>query len=145
FLGFIPAAIALVRLGAPCALLLAGGAIAGATVYLKWWSPGDDVVGTAAAMIGAALVGFAFRDPSTRRARAAVLAKIAVLAAVALALAYSRYALDDWIQGSLEQKQAAQGKLQEQIAKPDYKPSQIYGGKKAEETYYGIGLRARGT
>jgi hypothetical protein len=145
FLGFIPAALALARLGAPAALLLAAGAIGGAIVYLKWWSPGNVVVGVVAATIGVALLGFVFRDPVTRGSRAKVLVKLAALASVALALAFSRHALDEWIQGSTEQKLAAQGELQEKIAKPDYKPSQIYHGKKADDTYYGIGLRARGT
>jgi hypothetical protein len=48
------------------------------------------------------------------------------------------------VHGTLEDKRVAMGVVQEELAKPAYKPSQIYSGK-PEDTYYGIGLKARGT
>jgi hypothetical protein len=63
---------------------------------------------------------------------------------VALAVVVARFASDMVVHGTLEDKRVAMGVVQEELAKPNYKPSQIYSGK-PEGTYYGIGLRSRGT
>jgi hypothetical protein len=71
------------------------------------------------------------------------LGRLALLGALSVAFMVPRYAWDAYQHGSLEEKRVAQGVLQERIAKPEYKPSQIYSHR--EKSYYGIELRARGT
>jgi hypothetical protein len=142
FLALLPAVIALARLGAASAVFLASSAIVSAAWYLGWFSiegMGRHVVTAAVSLV---VVGSIFVDPSTRRTRGMVLAKFATLGVIALAVVASRFAWDLATHGSLEEKRVAMGVVQEAMAKPEYKPSQIYGGK-PEATYYGIGLRAR--
>jgi hypothetical protein len=142
FLALLPAVIALARLGTASAVILASSAIVSAAWYLGWFSiegMGRHVVTAAVSLV---VVGSIFVDPSTRRTRGMVLAKFATLGVIALAVVASRFAWDLATHGSLEEKRVAMGVVQEAMAKPEYKPSQIYGGK-PEATYYGIGLRAR--
>ena len=144
FLALVPTVIALARLGAPSAVLLASSAIASAAWYLEWFSMGVVEVRVLAAGALLAVFGSIFLTPSPRRARMAIVAKFAAMGIVALAVVVPRFAWDILMHGTLEEKRAAMGVMQEEVAKPAYKPSQIYSGK-PEGTYYGIGLRSRGT
>jgi len=81
-------------------------------------------------------------DTSHRTQRMRWLFKAAVFAAIAATLVLSRYWLDVEVQGSLEAKNAAIGTVQEQLAKPDYKPSKIYSGN--PDAFRGFTLRWRG-
>lgn len=71
-----------------------------------------------------------------------MLLKLGVVSLVPALLLASRYGLDVAIQGSLEEKNAAIGTKQEQLARPDYKPSKIFSGD--PEAFRGFTLRARG-
>jgi hypothetical protein len=98
-------------------------------------------VGAAVSVLFLACV---FRDAGTRRVRAGALAKLAVVAALAVGVAGARYAWDAAIHGSLEEKRLAIGTVQEKLAKPEYKPSLVF-VQKSSAAYYGLELRARGT
>jgi hypothetical protein len=96
----------------------------------------------AAGLAAAAILAAIFAQPSTRRERAVVVGKLALLGVVAAAVIAPRFAWDARVHGSLDEKRIAIGKVQEEVAKPDYKPSTIYAHD--PRTYYGIGLRGRG-
>jgi hypothetical protein len=145
FAAFLPAALALQRLGVVAGVLLGVAAIGAAGLQLKWFTlAAQDAYIAAAGLAFAALVA-AFAPRRQRTSRARVVAKLAILAAIGVALFAGRAALDTAINGSVAQKLQAQSKLQEQIARPEYKPSQVYQGTNPQATYYGLGLRARGT
>lgn len=144
FLALVPALVAVRCLGAASAFVLGAVAVAASGWYLGWLEVDRRIaleiaVGAALAVLAVALV-----PAASRAARLRVLGKLAILAAVAVAFAAPRYLWDAHANGSLEQKRLAIGRMQEQIAKPEYKPSLIF-GEKSEGAYYGIDLRARGT
>lgn len=145
FLAFLPALIAVRRLGVAAGLIAGAAAIATAAVFLKWFSFPAQELYTAAAVAAVSMGIAIFVRRSSRGERARILVKLGAGAVVALAFAMPRYAWDVAIHGSLEEKMKAQGVLQEKIAKPDYKPSQVYQSRNQEATYPGLELRARGT
>jgi hypothetical protein len=144
FLVLLPAVIALVRLGIPSAVLLASAAIGGAAWYLGWYSMGTREFGVLVAAALLAIMASIFLDPSTWRARGAILAKLAIMGVIALTVLIPRIAWDVVAHGSLEEKRVAIGLMQEELAKPEYKPSQIYSDK-FTGTFHGLELRTRGT
>ena len=140
FLAFIPVAAALFRLGRTSALLLAASAIVAAGAFLKWYEiPGAQAwLAAAAALVLLAILA----RPSTRGAHVNALVKYACVCLVAAAVIVPRVWWDAAQHGSLEQKQAAINRAQEELAAPLYKPSRIHSEKR--DSYYGLDLRARG-
>lgn len=150
FVALLPAVVALLRFNKSSALLLGACAIAGSCWYLysaaladasMWQKQASPV--WAIALGSAAILAAIFAQPSTRRERAGVIGKLALLGVVAAAVIAPRFIWDARVHGSLDEKRVAIGKVQEQVAKPDYKPSTIY-AQDPTKTYYGIGLRGRG-
>jgi hypothetical protein len=144
FLAMLPAVIAVARLGAASAALLACSALAGAAWFLGWLPADPLQAGTAAAVALIALLAAVFADPARRRDRARVVVKFAAMGAVAVAAAVPRIAWDVVTHGSLEEKRLAMGAVQEEMARPGYKPSEVYSGK-PDAGFYGMNLRAKGT
>ena len=142
-IAFMPALVALQRLGWRSSLLLAATASFAAAWYQGWFQMGGAAVAVIAVVSGGAILAAMLAAPATRPERLRVLARLGLLCALVVTLAAPRYVWDSVIHGSLEEKRAAQGALQEKFAKPDYKPATIY--KEREKSYYGIELRARGT
>jgi hypothetical protein len=143
FAALVPPMIALARLGIPVAALLGLGAVAGAA-WMQRWVVVDARTMAIAGGLGALAFGIAALAPrATRRARLLVLGKLAAMATVAAAVAVPRYYVDALVNESLAKKRAALIQLQEELAKPQYKPSVVY--PKKQEAYYGMNLRARGT
>ncbi|HZP85904.1 MAG TPA: hypothetical protein VFB54_03730, partial [Burkholderiales bacterium] len=142
FLAFIPAAFALLRFGPVVAACMASAVLVGATAYLKWIILGVREI--AAVLVTYGIVAFVAvaTDPVQRAERTRIVVKCAAMILIATMLVVWRYWLDVEVQGSLEAKNAAIGTVQEQLAKPDYKPSHIYGGN--PETFRGFTLRWRG-
>ena len=145
FVAFLPAALALGRLGASSALLAGAAAIAAAAAWLHWVPPGAGTLSAAAAVTLIAALAAIFGPRATRRPRARALAKLTLLAGVAATLVFSRYALDVAINGTAEEKMKTEAALQERIAKPEYRSSQVFQAKDGKAAYYGLYLRARGT
>src|SRR5262249_33867460 len=125
------------------AVALGVGSIVTATAYQGWFNVPPWGLMTLAGLTAVIAIAAMLAPAATRRARALVLARLSVLAVLALAIAAPRFWWDRSGNGSLEEKRLAQGKLQQQIAKPEYKPSTIYDDK--PKAYYGLELRARGT
>lgn len=142
FLALVPALVALVRLGAASAMILGALAIGAAAWYLKWFALDRTHAAWIATGAGVLALAAALFAPASRRLRIGVLAKLAILAVIAAAVTVPRFWWDAKVHGSLEEKRFAIGRMQEQIAKPEYKPSVIYTRK--PETYHGIELRDRG-
>jgi hypothetical protein len=142
FLAFVPVAIALARLGRASAFLIAASAIVSIGAYLHWFEVAEAALWLAAA-VGTFLTLVAIlARPSTRRSRAIVLVKCAFACIVAAAIVVPRVWWDIAQHGSLEQKQEAINRLQEQLAAPEYKPSRVYAEK--HDGFYGMELRAKG-
>jgi hypothetical protein len=153
FIALLPAALALVRFNKTSALLLGSMAVGGSAWYLHWTAQNTVVAGqqpaspawaaVIAAIAAVAIFAAIVAQRSTRRERAVTLGKLALLGALAAAFVAPRFVWDARLHGSLDQKRVAIGNLQEQIAKPAYKPSTIY--TRDTKTYHGIELRSRGT
>lgn len=142
-LALLPALIALRHLGLGAATLITATALLGATWYQNWYAIPMPTAAWFGSLALAATLGVILVRRGTRALRIVTLGRLALLGALSVAFMVPRFAWDAYQHGSLEEKRAAQGVLQEQIAKPEYKPSQIYAQR--EKSYYGIELRARGT
>ena len=146
FLALVPVMLALMRLGRASALVIAAGALAGAAWFQGWFAVDRSVVAWLAAALAGIALAATFARAETRGTRLRVIAKIGVLAILAVGVLAPRYWWDAKIHGSLEEKRLAIGKVQEQIAKPEYKPSVIYNtAVPPPSAFYGLELRARGT
>jgi len=143
FVALLPALIATRYLGLGSAVLITITAIFGATWYQNWYAIPAPSAAWMAGIAATAVLGVMLVRPASRIPRTQTLMRLGLLVILALAIAVPRYAWDAFQHGSLEEKRVAQGVLQEEIAKPEYKPSQIY--VQREKAYYGIELRARGT
>ena len=148
-LAMLPAGMAILRLGILPGLLLAMFAIGSAAVHLGWLSISQDALPWLAGIAGLGTLLAIFLPTSTRAVRGRIVLKLAALALVAGTIAQSRSVLDAVVYGSNTQKQVAVVELQEQLAQPGFKPSQVYAPKKTPDAwyniYYGLDLRARGT
>lgn len=144
FVALVPAALALTRFDRNTPWIVAGATLLGAAGYLGWLRIGGAAALAIGAIALAAASSVAFHRVETRAARGRTVAKLAALMLLAGTVVAARYGWDIAQHGSLEAKQAAVGRMQEQLAKPEYKPSVIY-SQEREKSYYGIELRARGT
>jgi hypothetical protein len=142
FLAFVPTAITAARLGAPAALMLGAFAMTAAGWYLGWFTLNRATAACLAAGASVAILAVALAPERTNPARARIVVKLAILGLVCLAVAAPRYLWDAKLHGSLEGKRVEIVKLQEKIARLEYKPSIIEELK--PQTFYGLGLRAKG-
>lgn len=144
FVAFLPAAVALLRLGAPSAIVIGGATIAAAALRLGWIEASPATLRWTAAFGAVLVLALVLRDPLTRPARVRAAARLGAAALVALGVVGGRYAWDAFVHGSLEQKRLDIGTVQERLAQTEYKPSVVF-IQKASNAYYGLELKARGT